>query len=335
MGLEVDPSLTALELSCRWSEGKGERELAFPFDYARFLMQRHIIPLFSRGTLEVHLIFDNPGQLKNTPKSFEHRRRDETATIAAGHACEEFNENAKLPAKWRENVLNCRKCKRTLVCFLAQFMLKHINSHLSSHQKFYVAGAFAKQISNTTWFVQGKTSPQPDPIYACNAEEMDTRLWLHARQTQCEQLLVLSPDTDVYFIGLPLQCARDKEIILQISDMNSREVKLLHLGRLIMALMNDPDLANVAPATLPKVLQTLYVVSGCDYISFFSGIGKATFLRYFFQHAQFVTGALPYTQGSLSDTSLDDYVCMQGFLAFLRLIEHAYNLMKSISTCRH
>ena len=76
-------------------------------DYARFLMQRHIIPRFSRGTLEVHLIFDNPGQLKNTPKSFEHRRRDETATIAAGHACEEFNENAKLPAKWRESVLNC------------------------------------------------------------------------------------------------------------------------------------------------------------------------------------------------------------------------------------
>ena len=76
-------------------------------DYARFLMQRHIIPRFSRGTLEVHLIFDNPGQLKNTPKSFEHRRRDETATIAGGHACKEFNENAKLPAKWRENVLNC------------------------------------------------------------------------------------------------------------------------------------------------------------------------------------------------------------------------------------
>jgi len=47
-------------------------------------------------------------------------------------------------------------------------------------------------------------------------------------------------------------------------------------------------------------------------------------LRYFFQHAQFVTGALPYTQGSLSDTSLDDYVYTQGFLAFLRLIGTIY-----------
>jgi len=41
MGLEVDPSLTALELSCRWSEGKGERELAFPFTLpATFCMAR-------------------------------------------------------------------------------------------------------------------------------------------------------------------------------------------------------------------------------------------------------------------------------------------------------
>jgi len=87
----------------------------------------------------------------------------------------------------------------------------------------HIMTSYTEHISNTTWFVQGNTSPQPDPIYACNAEETDTRLWLHAKQTQCEQLLVLSPDTDVCFIGLSLQCARDKEIILQISDMNSRE----------------------------------------------------------------------------------------------------------------
>ena len=38
-------------------------------DYARFLMQRHVTPHFSRGCTEVHVLFDNPGQLKNTPNS--------------------------------------------------------------------------------------------------------------------------------------------------------------------------------------------------------------------------------------------------------------------------
>ena len=214
-------------------------------DYARFLLKRHITPHFSRGCTEVHLLFDNPGQLKNTPKFFEHKRRDESATIAAGHMCDDINETTRLPSKWRENVLHCRKCKRTLVCFLAQFMLKHINSHLSSHHKFYVAGAFAEHLANTSWFVEGSNSPQPDPVYSCNAEETDTMLWLHAKRTQCDKVLVLSPDTDVYMIGLPLQCTLDKDIIVQISDLNSRELRLLLcMRRLITAqpwqLLKDP-----------------------------------------------------------------------------------------------
>ena len=115
-------------------------------DYARFLTQRYIAPHFSRGCTEVHLLFDNPGQLKDTPKFFEHKRRDESATIATGHTCDDINESTRLPTKWRENVLHCCKCKRTLVCFLAEFMLKHMHSHLSPHQKFYIAGVFAEHL---------------------------------------------------------------------------------------------------------------------------------------------------------------------------------------------
>ena len=96
------------------------------------------------------------------------------------------------------------------------------------------------------------------------------------------------------------------------------------MKRLTAALSNDPDLANVAAATHSKVLQTPFVVTGCDYISFFSGLGKATFLRYFFQHAEFITGESQYTKGSLSDTLLDNDVHKQGFLAFLRLIGTVY-----------
>ena len=103
-------------------------------------------PHFSRGCTEVHLLFDNPGQLKDTPQFFEHKRRDESATIATGHTCDDINELTRLPTKWRENVLHCRKCKRTLVCFLAEFMLKHMHSHLSPHQKFYIAGVFAEHL---------------------------------------------------------------------------------------------------------------------------------------------------------------------------------------------
>ena len=158
------------------------------------------------------------------------------------------------------------------------FMLKQVHTYLSSHQKFYVAGAFAEQLANTSWFVEGNNSRQPDPAYSCNAEETDTMLWLHAKRTNCNKILVLSPDTDVYMIGLPLQCTKDKDIIVQISDMNSRELKLLYMKRLTAALSNDPDLASVAAATHTKVVQTLFVVTGCDYISFFQWNGESNFL---------------------------------------------------------
>ena len=163
-----------------------------------------------------------------------------------------------------------------------------------------------------------------DPEYTCNAEETDTMLWLHASKTNCKTILILSPDTDVYMIGLPLNCMQDKNIIVQISTFNSREVKVLYMNRMRSALSSDPDLANITRISLSMILQTLFVVTGCDYISFFSGIGKATFLRSFFQHAEFITGATQYTKGSLADTELNDDTHKLGFLAFMRLIGVVY-----------
>ena len=74
--------------------------------------------------------------------------------------------------------------------------------------------------------------------------------------------------------------------------------------------------------TLPQVMQTLFVCTGCDYTSFFSQIGKATFLRYFFQYAAFITGR--ESKDSLADTGLEGENYKNGFLAFLRLIGTVY-----------
>lgn len=169
--------------------------------------------------------------------------------------------------KWRENVLYCRKCKRNLVKFLGNFILNCIGAYLTSQQMCYVAGAFDGDISDTAWLVHGNSTPQPDPAYTCNAVETDTCLWLHVRNTNSQQILICSPDTDVYHIGLPLQCTQEQQVIVQISAINSRELQLLHLNHLILAMRNDPDLANVDATILASVLQTLFVTTGYDYTS--------------------------------------------------------------------
>ena len=196
---------------------------------------------------------------------------------------------------------------------------------MQNSQTLYVAGGFEPSITNTAWCVcikDGKVIKEPDPSYTCNAEETDTRLWLHVKNSTHKNFLVLSPDTDTYHIGLPLQ--QTKQVVIQVGPINSRELKFLNMTALSTALMNDPDLIHIDPSSILQVMQTIFVCSGCDYISFFSQIGKATFLRYFFHHANFITGKATSAKGTLADIALEDNIYQKGFLAFLRLIGTVY-----------
>ena len=291
-------------------------------DNANFLLARHVVTQFKRGAIEVHIIFDNPGRLKNTPKYFEQVRRDASRKISIDHYCDDLQGSTKIPnVNWQDNIVSCRECKRRLVKFLGIYFLNNLWKHLQAGQTVYVAGYLDGEEGDIAWFVRGQNRPQPEPLYNCIAEETDTRLWLHATQCPLHNILVLSPDTDVYHIGLPLACINNKEIIVQVSAINNKQLKLLHLSALVKALDHDPDLSKIERDILPQVLQSLYVVSGCDYISFFSNMGKATFLRYFYQYSSFISGAkeLP---GTLADTNHEHYKI--GYLAFLRLIGTIY-----------
>ena len=185
----------------------------------------------------------------------------------------------------------------------------------------YIPGAFENDIADTVWFVTQSNSPQPDPSFSCNAEETDTRLWVHVRKTDCTKILVMSPDTDVFIIGLALQSTYQKEVIVQLSAYRARELLLLNLSSLTSALRNDPDLGRLNNSDLPKIVQSLYACTGC---LFFCTIGKSTFMRYFYQYAGFISGDTDHAPGSLSNVSLLDHKWKRGFLAFLRLIGVVY-----------
>ena len=114
-------------------------------DYGRFLLKRYIISQFKKGASEVHVIFDQPNHFRNTPKYFEQKRRDKKAMVDSDHTCHTISINTLLPhKKWRENYLNCRTCKRSLVVFLGNFFLQNASEYLASHQSMYIAGAYLK-----------------------------------------------------------------------------------------------------------------------------------------------------------------------------------------------
>ena len=290
-------------------------------DYANFLIKRYILPQLKTSVREVHIIFNTPGRLPNTPKCFEQQRRDKNANVSNQHHCDKIEAKTKIPkGKWIES---CDVCKRFLILFLGKYFLNKIQPRLAPNHKLYVAGAFEDDLIDSTWYVQGCNKAQPDPRYFCTAEESDTCIWLHVKQTTSMSTLVMSPDTDVYHIGCPLQSASSpKHVVLQINKLSAR---YLDLNALKLTLQNDSDLSHFESATLPRVLQTLYISTGCDYISFFTKIGKSTCLRYFFQYASFITsGNNQQTPGTLSDVGLTDNSYLKFYLSFIRLIGTAY-----------
>ena len=96
-------------------------------------------------------------------------------------------------------------------------MQKHIQEGLT----LYIAGGFDKPITDSCWYITCTMKPQPEPKHTSNAEETDTRLWLHAKQTRCKKILIISPDTDTYHIGLPIHKDEEKKIVVQVSALNS------------------------------------------------------------------------------------------------------------------
>ena len=134
---------------------------------------------------------------------FERCHRDQINPTSADHSCNDFVQDMVIPPKWRADVLNCRKCKRNLVSFLSHYFVEQMKRRLQPQQRFVTAGGFDGNLRNKAMFVRSDCPAQCDNQLESNAEESDTRIWLHVLNSVGQKKLVLSPDTDVYHIGLP------------------------------------------------------------------------------------------------------------------------------------
>ena len=139
-------------------------------------------------------------------------------------------------------------------------------------------------------------------------------IWIHALNASDTTISILSPDTDVYHIGRPLVAHTNLDIIVQLSKFNNRELRLVNMKALIHTFSNDPSLAPIPSSLIPQTLQVLYVSTGCDFTSYFHGLGKTSFLNAFFEYAGFICSS-----GLLADTDEET-----SFFSFVRLVGTTY-----------
>ena len=128
-------------------------------------------------------------------------------------------------------------CKRNLVYFLTEYLLQNISNYIKNSQIFMIAGGFREDIQDTAWLVTGNNTPKPNPQYTSNAEESDMRIWLHVKMSEKNRILIRSPDTDVYHIGLT---CTEKDVIVQINPYSTKQLQFLHLLNFKLALKMIP-----------------------------------------------------------------------------------------------
>lgn len=82
-------------------------------------------------------------------------------------------------------------------------------------------------------------------------------MWAHTKLSPGGKKFTLSPDTDVYHIGLPYVSTAD--VIIQLSKPSDKELKLLNLTTLVDTLQRDPDLVHMPDREIPVMMQIVYI----------------------------------------------------------------------------
>ena len=87
--------------------------------------------------------------------------------------------------------------------------------------------------------------------------------------------LLYSPDTDIYHIGLAIiQENSTSEVFVELKGHKNESHRYLNLNRLIKGLHSHPYPTCPCPICSESVCDS-GSPTGCDYISYFKGLGKA------------------------------------------------------------
>ena len=125
----------------------------------------------------------------------------------------------------------------------------------------------------------------------------------------------------MYNVDLPLtSITSDQQCIVQINLPHQHEESFVSVNNLQKALYNDPDLACIDRDTLCTTFQVLFTTSGCDYISFIYGFGKAA-ITYSIRTADSLQAMM--LNGSLSSEK-GELEIKNGFMTFTRMIGTMY-----------
>ncbi len=289
--------------------------------YALYLYNRWVTHIFGdetkRDVSEVHICFDRQKDDIPSPKVIERQRRD--AEKPSNSKVYDLIENTTLlPYKWSD-FLAVRENKHRLIEYIQRFFMRSAEHSLRLNTALVISDGITPCTVRRTINETGKIQSMciTDTKYIANHVEADTLVFLHSVLSERSDCLIYSPDTDVFNIGMPLvERFPQKHFVIQLKD-TSQSQHFIDLDLLLNAFSNDTDLSHLVEHNIGAQMQTLFISSGCDYVSHFKHKTKNNFYSAFLDNCSFVS-CNPQIDGNLSQTFVSDWE--SGFLSFCRLI---------------
>ena len=293
--------------------------------YTHFLFQNwviyHLRQSFNK-VKEVHIVFDLQNHNINTPKLLEQSRRDRRKSLCMSVHIDAIQADTPVPRQWQD-FLSLRQNRTNLVHYISDSFVEVAQQALQGTECVFVGGA--RQGAPVYRVCQGNVTLCEG--YKNNHIEGDSMVWLHAALCDYSNVLIYSPDNDIYNIGLGmLSEIPSKTFNVQLKS-RAQGSEFLNLNILLNSLSKNTNLKKINTSIIGKIFQTLYISTGCDYVSYFKHHGKTSFYNSLFDYAEFITGdtSLPGTLDMIEESNLS-----LGFFSFLRLVGVEY--FKSVAS---
>ena len=232
--------------------------------FAIHLMNEWILPYFREGYEEVRVLFDQSCTQGLSPKVIEQTRRDQNDEDTV-HLETQINDETLLPSlkapKAWSTFLKNRQNKHFLCVYMFETLLKLVQPKLVATTKvFMVSGGFHRSLGMPDAITVSANSKGQWPHYfQSNHEESDAQIWLHVKDTSCNNILVRSVDRDIALVGLPLMDQfSEKQVYIQFDS--SKNGKYLHMNSLVQAVIDDDALVEIDEKLRCRIVQSLYIV---------------------------------------------------------------------------
>jgi hypothetical protein len=290
-------------------------------EYALAMFKKFVSrPVRELNYSSIHIAFDRQTSDIATPKIIERERRD--ASKSVGNVYTEVGENSYLPHSWSSFLAN-RTNKKLLLRFLTEYFITMSEFALCPSEKLIISGGSSNPDDAVIAFVIINANGEFEHITSLTTKyknthvEADQKVWLHAALCPDTDIVIYSPDTDVMHVGLPFVAKYpNKHFMVQLKDFASEKI-YLDLNKFIDLLSKNVDLHGLDTNMLPLNIQSLFICSGSDCVSFFNHYTKKMFYEAFFDNCAFISASEAFT-GSLDQNDVNNWD--EGLLAFYRLI---------------